>query len=165
MAKVLAQLLSLLALSANCFAQQYCAVRVELADRHLSIHGASCSADLETFWREVEKEIPRPLPSNLRSISLLGYDSPELLQAMSRSFGAICKKDPSNSNDFVAYFGATAEAQVRAPALARLRPILNGVDNYYVLRLPANGTGIQSPGCKYQLLRPVLYYRLQGAGT
>ena len=163
--RFLALLVTLLAMSNNCFGQQYCAVRVELVDRNLNIHGASCSAALDVFWQRVEKELPKPLPSNLRSIGLIGYDSPDLLEAMSRTFGAICKRNPTSAADFVSHLGALSEAQVRAPTLSRLRPILYSVDNYYVLRLSNRGTGIRSPGCKYELLRPVLYYRLQGTGT
>jgi hypothetical protein len=160
MAKFLALLAIALTMSGNCFAQQYCAVRVDLSDRHLSVDGSSCSANLATFWQAVERDLPKPLPRGVRSIAITGYDSPDFLSAMAIAFGATCQKKAFHGQAFVKAFGELPEAQVRSQTLARLRPILDSVDNYYVLKESPGGIAIRSPGCKYKLLRPVLYYRV-----
>jgi hypothetical protein len=165
MAKLLATIAVLLALSGNCIAQQHCVAAISVKDRNLSIDGSSCSANLETFWRVVETSLPKRLPTNLRSIGLVGYDSPDLIEAMSRSFGVNCKTKSFNSQAFIEQFRKLPESQVRSPTLASLQPTLDSADNFYVLHRSQRGIALRSPGCKFELLRPVLYYRLRPVGT
>ena len=146
-------------------ASESCPVSVRIAASQtgtgLQIDGSSCTTGLADFWASVERRLPRPLPSNLTWLSVVGPVSPDNLAALSSAWSSSCTHRTRQSSAFLLAYAAMPASRVSAPSLAAFRPAPDGIDNLYPLNPASKGVGVRSPGCTSVLLPPVIYYRVQ----
>ncbi|WP_192632252.1 hypothetical protein [Lysobacter sp. OAE881] len=138
-------------------------VRVDAAPHGagLGIDGTRCKADLEEFWRVVENKLPRPLPRGLTWFSLMAPAGDDERAAMSAAWRSSCNHTSRQGTAFLDAYKLQPAARVLAPSLARLGPIPESVDNFYVVE--RSKATIQHPACKRGLLSPVIYFRLSAS--
>lgn len=155
----------MLTLSAGAGADDRCPVEVRVhATTHgtgIGINGSSCSASLEEFWRVVEDGLPRPLPRDLTWLSLMMPAGADQVAAMSRAWGRSCNSPGSLGASFLAAYKQEPAANVLAPSLAKLTPIPDSVDNFYVVKRSKGS--ISNAACDGDLMTPVIYYSLSPA--
>ena len=124
----------------------------------IAIDGTRCEASLDRFWRVVEESLPRPLPQGLTWLSLMGPAGADQRTAMSAAWRNSCNFPTGQATAFLQAYKLEAGARVLAPSLAKLMPVPDSVDNFYVVKR-SNGS-ISHPGCQNDLMTPVIYYRL-----
>jgi len=155
----------MLILSAAARADDRCPVEVRVhATTHgtgIGINGSSCKASLEEFWRVVEGRLPRPLPRDLTGLSLMMPAGADQVAAMSRAWGRGCRSPGRLGAAFLAAYKQEPAARVLAPSLAKLTPVPDSVDNFYVVKRSKGS--ISNSACDGDLMTPVIYYSLSPA--
>ena len=161
MAKIIAAGLLAIGISGHCGAAEPCEVEISVDDTSVFIDAHACTADQPTFWSLVERRLPKPLPLGIKTLGIVGPRGTDQISAMAEAFGQACRSKPFDSERFIELYRDLPASKVLAPSLAKFGSLLDSTDNYYVLELSSTRSAIRSPGCKFELLQPVLYYRLQ----
>ena len=159
--KVLAAATLLLALSCQAHSADACPVEVRILPEGIAIDGSRCTASLGVFWQAVQSRLPATIPPGIRWISVIGPRGQDHRSALSAAWDVACQRKQQPAAAFSQAYRNLPASRVLAPSLKRLRPIVSNVDNFYPLRPSKGPQAIRSPNCRFELLPPVIYYRLQ----